>query len=63
MSFLRRILVKSNPNSIQFSLQQRSLLSTFRSVKNHQNQITCLNTCKLGIEPEREREREREREG
>ena len=56
MSFLRRILVKSNPNSIQFSLQQRSLLSTFRSVKNHQNQITCLNTCKLGIEPERERE-------
>lgn len=39
---LRRVPVKPNANSIQFSLQQRSLLSTFRTIKDHQNQVTRL---------------------
>lgn len=38
----RRILVQSNPNGIQFILQQCLLLSTFCSIEHHENQITSL---------------------
>jgi len=42
LGVLRRVPVEPNANSIQFSLEQSSLLGTFRSVKDHQNQITRL---------------------
>lgn len=42
LKYSRRLLVQPDAYSIQFSLQQCSLLCTFRSIQHHQNEITRL---------------------
>lgn len=39
---VRSFSIEPNPYCLQFSLQQCPLLSPFRRIENHENQITCL---------------------
>jgi len=62
LGVLRRVPVKPNANSIQFSLQQSSLLSTFRSIKDHQNQITRLPSSANDPNPINQNQKKKEKE-